>query len=103
MYANYHTHTWRCHHAQPDENSYVRAAISRGLKILGFSDHTPYPFSKGFHSSFRMEPEMLPDYCRTIEALKGQYRDSVRIEIGLEAEYYPKYFKELKALLRDTP
>lgn len=103
MYANYHTHTWRCHHAQPDENSYVRAAISRGLKTLGFSDHTPYPFSKGFHSSFRMEPEMLPDYCRTIEALKGQYRDSIRVEIGLEAEYYPKYFKELKALLRDTP
>lgn len=103
MYANYHTHTWRCRHALPDEESYVRAAVSRGLTLLGFSDHTPYPFPEGYRSGFRMEPEMLPDYCQTVEALRQQYRDSIKIEIGLEAEYYPKYFAQLKRLLQGTP
>lgn len=43
MIANYHTHTWRCMHAEGAEEAYVRQAIRRGLHTLGFSDHTPYP------------------------------------------------------------
>ena len=62
MIANYHTHTWRCNHAEPGEERYVRAAIKRGLQILGFSDHTPYPFSGGYTSSFRMGVAQLPGY-----------------------------------------
>ena len=41
MTENYHTHTARCRHATGTEEEYVLAAIDRGLKILGFSDHTP--------------------------------------------------------------
>ena len=44
MFANYHTHTARCNHASGTEREYVEAAIKSGLKILGFADHTPYPF-----------------------------------------------------------
>ena len=44
MRANYHAHTWRCSHAKGTERDYVEAALDRGLEILGFSDHTPYPF-----------------------------------------------------------
>lgn len=43
MIANYHTHTWRCNHAVGTEREYVERAIEGGLKILGFSDHTPMP------------------------------------------------------------
>ena len=42
--ANYHTHTARCRHASGREEEYIQQAISSGLKVLGFSDHTPYPF-----------------------------------------------------------
>ena len=38
MIANYHTHTWRCRHADGTEREYVERAIEGGLKILGFSD-----------------------------------------------------------------
>ena len=41
MIANYHTHTWRCRHADGTEREYVETAIEAGFKILGFSDHTP--------------------------------------------------------------
>ena len=40
MIANYHTHTWRCRHADGTEREYVERAIEGGLKILGFSDRT---------------------------------------------------------------
>ena len=45
MYANYHTHTWRCNHARGTERDYIEQAIASGVKILGFSDHTPNPYS----------------------------------------------------------
>ena len=41
MIANYHTHTPRCHHAYASEEEFCQAAIDGGLKILGFSDHSP--------------------------------------------------------------
>ena len=34
MIANYHTHTWRCRHADGTEREYVEKAINAGLKIL---------------------------------------------------------------------
>ena len=48
MIANYHTHTWRCNHAFGVEKQYIENAIEAGLRILGFADHTPYPFPKGY-------------------------------------------------------
>lgn len=53
MIANYHTHTWRCRHADGTEREYVERAIEGGLKILGFSDHSPYPFPDGYDSGKR--------------------------------------------------
>jgi len=103
MTANYHTHTWRCNHAQEGEENYVRHAIHRGLKTLGFSDHTPYPFPGGYCSNFRMRPELLPDYCQSLAALQKKYAGKIEIEIGLEAEYYPKLFPKFLELIQDTP
>lgn len=102
MTANYHTHTWRCNHAEPNEEEYVRHALKRGLKILGFSDHTPYPFPGDYYSSFRMRPELLQDYCCCISDLKSKYSGKIQLEIGLEAEFYPKLFPDLLALLRGS-
>ena len=48
--ANYHTHTWRCQHARGTEEEYVKAAIKQGFGVLGFSDHTPWPYESDFIS-----------------------------------------------------
>lgn len=100
--ANYHTHTWRCHHAEPDEHAYVQAALDAGIKVLGFSDHTPYPFGDGYCSGFRMRCEETEDYIRTVLALREEYRGDIDIHVGFEAEYYPRYFRDLLAFLEPT-
>lgn len=101
MIANYHTHTWRCGHAHGTEQEYVESAIRRGLKILGFSDHTPYPFPWYHHSFIRMLCGQLPDYVQTVSELRERYRGTIHIRIGVEAEYYPAYFSELRTMLAD--
>ncbi|MFR9565822.1 MAG: PHP domain-containing protein, partial [Rikenellaceae bacterium] len=54
MYSNYHTHTQRCNHATGSDESYVERAIQGGFSLLGFSDHTPWPFRGGYRSPIRM-------------------------------------------------
>lgn len=99
MKTNYHTHTWRCNHAEPDERAYIEAALSTGTRVLGFSDHTPYPFDNGHCSGFRMRCDQAQDYVDTLSALKQEYRGEIDIHIGFEAEYYPRYFSRLLSLL----
>ena len=41
MIANYHTHTYRCGHAEGSERDYAEKAAKAGLRILGIADHTP--------------------------------------------------------------
>ena len=103
MIANYHAHTWRCHHADGIEEDYVRHGIDRGLKIIGFSDHTPYPFPDGYVSTFRMNLDQLQDYVDTITSLQRKYSPQTQILLGLEAEFYPALFSQLLSILRDHP
>lgn len=95
MLANYHTHTFRCNHATGCERDYIETAISRGVKTLGFSDHTPYPFEAEHFSNFRMRMSELENYFSTLHELKKEYAADIRLFIGFEAEYYPAYFQKL--------
>lgn len=103
MIANYHTHTKRCGHAWGSEREYVEHAIEGGLKILGFSDHTPYPFPGNFKSGIRMEMEELEGYMDTVLSLKQEYRGEIEIHLGLEVEYYPAVFGKLLDAAKDYP
>lgn len=103
MIANYHTHTVRCNHAYGEEEEYVKNAIEGGLKVLGFADHSPQVFPQGYVSPIRMLPEQLPDYIRTVHALKKKYEDQIEIHCGLEAEYYPELWPRLMELLEQYP
>ena len=100
MLANYHTHTYRCHHAEGSEKEYIEAAIRGGIKVLGFSDHTPYLFREPWQ--IRMMPEELPGYVETLRALAGRYAGQIELRIGVEAEYYPAHFSALLDLLREN-
>ena len=102
MIANYHSHTTRCNHARGTEEEFVRNALSRGLQIFGFSDHTPQYFPGDYYSYMRMRPELLPDYCSAVRKLQQKYAAQLQIPLGLEAEFYPGTWNELLPRLRDA-
>ena len=90
MFANYHTHTARCHHATGEDKAYVEAAIQNGFQVLGFSDHCPWIFSDGYVSPIRMTPDELDGYVTSLTALKKEYAADITIYIGLESEWKPE-------------
>ncbi len=97
MFANYHTHTIRCNHAVGTEREYIEAAIKAGFHVLGFSDHSPY--ITGPRSATRMRPEQVGEYVETLKALREEYKNDIKINIGFELEYYPTYFEKTIAFL----
>ena len=101
MIANYHTHTTRCNHATGTMQEYVENAIQRGMKIFGFSDHTPQYFPGDYYTFMRMRPYELPEYCADIQALRREYGNQIQILTGLEVEYYPAIWNELVSRAHD--
>lgn len=98
---NYHTHTWRCQHADGTERQYIEAAIKNGIKILGFADHVPCPFKDGYVSRIRMTMDQAPDYVETLRKLGEEYKNGIEIQVGFETEYIPEFFEEQKQLVKD--
>ena len=103
MIANYHTHTVRCNHAVGTERQYVENAVAMGLRILGFSDHTPYIFPGEYYSHFRMKLNQLEDYVESVLALRKEFSGIIEIPLGLELEFYPMLLPQLLPVLRDLP
>lgn len=105
--ANYHTHTFRCRHANGTDRDYVEAAIEAGMHTLGFSDHAPMIFPKeiygDFYSGFRMLPEETADYFAALSTLREEYKNDISIYIGVEVEYYPDCFPGFLAFIRQFP
>lgn len=89
--TNYHTHTFRCHHAAGSDEEYVLEAIENGYKVLGFSDHACWEYNSRFVSKIRMNVEEFEEYKRSVLYLKEKYKDKITILLGMEAEYYPMY------------
>ncbi|MGL5649267.1 MAG: histidinol-phosphatase [Clostridium sp.] len=93
--TNFHTHTTRCLHATGSDEEYILEAIKSGYKILGFSDHAPYPDNRFL---YRMQFEELDEYYNSIFKLKEKYKNKIEIRIGLEIEYnseFNSYYEEL--------
>ena len=99
MNFNYHTHTFRCGHASGNDEDYVKEAIKNGLDKMGFSDHSPMPFTNGHRSGFRIQPDYVDDYFSSIFYLKEKYMGKIDIYVGVEAEYYPDLFDRLLEML----
>lgn len=103
MKANYHTHTYLCHHASDTPRDYVENAIDNGLEILGFSDHNPCPFSNGFSTTYRIDLEDTENYVTRILALKEEFKYQIDILLGYEAEYYPAEFENTIKFIKNYP
>lgn len=103
MFANYHTHSYRCHHAQGTDRQYVEAAIDKGIKVLGFSDHCPWIYPDGYESGMRMNPEETKQYMDSLQSLKKEYENDLKIYIGFEEEYVPEALQAQDEFLENYP
>lgn len=85
---NYHTHTFRCQHADGDVSDYAQVAVDKGFMLLGMTDHTPLPDNRWLY--MRMGITALPAYVRAIDEARTKYPD-LKILKGMECEWAPEY------------
>ncbi len=85
---NYHTHTFRCKHAEGDVIDYVRQAVAAGMSVLGMSDHTALPDDRWLR--MRMAYSELPDYIEAINLARREYPELTILK-GMECEWTPEY------------
>ncbi len=90
MTTNYHTHTFRCKHAEGTASDYALAAREHGLKVLGISDHTPLP--DGRWPEIRMEMSELSAYVGEIEQAREDVPDLMILK-AMECEYEYEYHR----------
>ena len=84
--ANYHSHTFRCGHAEGTDEEFVRSAIRNGYQIYGISDHVMIPHhpQEGMRGEYEVYAQ---DYFHSIHALKEKYRSQIELHLGFEAEW----------------
>lgn len=85
---NFHTHTYRCKHAEGDVADFCEEAVKRGMKTLGFTDHTPLPDDRWIE--VRMDYAELADYAGAIDQAKLDF-PQLSILKGMECEYVAEY------------
>ena len=95
MKTNFHTHTFRCKHAVGTDEEYVTAAIEGGFDVLGFADHAAWDFPTGYVSHCRMTAAQWPEYRDSVLHLKEKYAGQIKLRLGMETEYYPRYMDQL--------
>lgn len=81
--SDFHVHTKYCDGKNSPEEI-IEAAISKGMKEIGFSGHS--------YTSFDEEPCMSPEetekYKTEIKNLKEKYKDKIKIFLGIEQDYF---------------
>src|SRR5262245_29463159 len=86
----YHVHTFRCGHAGGASRDYVRRALERGLSEIGFTDHIPLYFlpERERDPRLAMREDQFDDYVREVEDLRREFRGTIEVRLGLEADYF---------------
>lgn len=101
---NYHTHTYRCGHAEYgfSDEEYVKTFIDLGFETIAFTDHNPQKTRIDMRSNVRMNYSEINDYLSSVNALKEKYKDQIEIKSGFEIEYFPGLEIELLELKEKT-
>ncbi len=88
MYADFHTHTWYSGDSWADPEANIKAAISKGMKIICVTDHRDLDFPKPMPKRF--DSIDYREYFRYWNNLKDKYSGKIDIRIGIEAGIEPQ-------------
>lgn len=90
--TNYHTHTYRCRHAEGDVADYVAEARRAGLSVLGFADHVPFPDDSWPETRMSMdEAEGYLDAVDEAKAAEAEKPGGMAILSGFECEWRSEF------------
>ena len=105
MLVDYHTHHERCGHAVGRLEDYIQAAVQRGLREIGLSDHQPvlHIAPEDLLPEVAMPMEELPLYVAEALALRDKYRGVIDVKVGLEADWVEGYGDQVAELLGKHP
>lgn len=101
---NYHTHTYRCGHADDDmtDEDFVKYFICKEFKKIAFTDHCPEKEIIDKRQRMRMHYSQINEYLTSIKNLKEKYKDKIDIQTGFEIEFLPGQEKNLLELKQMT-
>jgi histidinol-phosphatase (PHP family) len=94
---NYHTHTFRCKHATGEITDYAKFAVKNNMKVLGISDHSPFPDRRW--SKARMDIDDLDNYDNAFKTAAEKYPQLKLLksmEVDWTEEYKNFYIEEFK-------
>jgi HisJ family histidinol phosphate phosphatase len=81
--TNYHMHSlFSDGKAFPEE--YVKIAIEKGFRSIGFSEHGPTQYDK----HWELPADKVDEYFAEINRLKEKYKDKIDIYVGMELDYF---------------
>ena len=94
---DYHVHTYRCGHAGGQTRDFVRRAVELGLSEIGLTDHIPLYFLPLSERDPRlaMKEEEFDGYLAEVQSLKEEFRGTIAVRLGLEADYREGHEEEL--------
>lgn len=100
-----HIHSPFCPHGTKDKMvDYVEKAIKLGFNEISFTEHAPLP--NGFVDSTPTEDSAmrmvdLEKYLVEVEKLKMEYREKIKVNVGLEVDFIEGYEEETKFFLNE--
>lgn len=97
-YYNFHSHSHHCDGKEHMED-YVKSAINKNFKALGFSAHSPLPFP----NEWSLTPESFRQYVQDANYLKEKYSKIIDLYLGLEIDYIPGHSEDFEGFMKDTP
>jgi histidinol-phosphatase (PHP family) len=100
-----HIHSPFCPHGTKDNMvNYVEKAIKLGFDEISFTEHAPLP--NGFvdttpteDSAMRMVD--LEEYLVEVKKLKIEYKNKIKVNVGLEIDYIEGFEEETKCFLNE--
>lgn len=105
---NYHTHTYRCNHADnvPDE-AYVEGHLRAGFDRMAFTDHCPWAWFDARTDipaklRLRMRCDQKAEYLSSVNELKEKYKDIIKIYSGFEVEFVPDCIDDIRQMYSET-
>lgn len=90
---NLHTHS-NFSDGKSEMEEMVLDAISKNLKVIGITDHSPMPFE----NRVSLKKERINDYVAEVKRLKDKYKSQINVRIGMEMEYIPGMSEDFQSV-----